>query len=358
MEKLQKRVFTPKRIINALLFIVICVLTFSVIFKNNDINDIISNIGNTNKIYIFMGIGCMFIYIFLEGFNIYRILKTFKCDITITKTFKYSLVGFFFSSITPSSTGGQPMQLYFMNKDKISLSHGALALLIQLLSYQFISLILAIMGFILNYDILMNYIGNIKYLIIFGVSINLIIQLFLIIMIFSKTTGRKLIEWTIKILKRIHLKNTKSIKDKALIQLDEYHNCAEYLKNNKLLLIKIFVTTFFQLSLYQGVPYFVYRAFGFSDASLFTFIGLQSVLYIAVAAIPLPGSMGVSEGSFMILFKMFFPATILSSAMLISRGISFYLFLIISITLIIIFMIIDNINQKNSQKKSLNSLLY
>ena len=53
------------------------------------------------------------------------------------------------------------MQLYFMNKDKLPLSHGTLALLIQLLSFQFVTLVLAIIGFIAHYDLLLHHIGNI-----------------------------------------------------------------------------------------------------------------------------------------------------------------------------------------------------
>lgn len=31
--------------------------------------------------------------------------------------YQYSFIGFFYSGITPSATGGQPVQLYYMSKD-------------------------------------------------------------------------------------------------------------------------------------------------------------------------------------------------------------------------------------------------
>ncbi len=40
--------------------------------------------------------------------------------------------------------------------------------------------------------------------------------------------------------------------------------------------------------------------------------------------------MGVSEGGFLLIYKLLFPSTLLSSAMLLSRGISFYLFVAIT----------------------------
>ena len=57
---------------------------------------------------------------------------------------------------------------------------------------------------------------------------------------------------------------------------------------------------------------------------------MQAVLFISVSALPLPGAVGVSESGFMIIYKTLFPANILSSAMLISRGISFYLLILVS----------------------------
>lgn len=345
-----KNRITLKNIINALIFIIFLVVTFYLVFRKNNLSEIIVNIKGAHKSYILMSIGCMFLYIFLEGVNVHRILKTYKDDVNLIKTFKYSLVGFFFSSITPSSTGGQPMQLYFMNKDKVPLAHGTLALLIQLLSFQFVTLILALIGFFFNKEILLHHIGNIKYLMFFGITVNIIIEAFLIIMIFSRKMGLKLINGIYKILKRMHYKKSEELYKKALVQLDEYHSCAVYLNDNKMLLVKTIVTSLLQMSLYHSVPYFIYRAFGLNDYSIFTFILMEAVLYISVASLPFPGAMGASEGSFMIIFKMFFPASILSSAMIISRGISFYLFVLISLFLIILFILIDNYKNKEKNK--------
>lgn len=298
-----------------------------------------------------MAILCMFVYVLLEGVNIYRILKNLKDDISIMKAFKYSLVGFFFSSITPSSTGGQPMQLYFMSKDKLSLSHGTLALLIHLLSFQFVTLILAIIGFIIHRDLLLHHIGNIKYLLFFGITINIIIEAFLFIMIFSKSMGEKLINWFYKILQKFHYKKADPLYEKALIQLEEYHTCSIYLKSHIGILVKTIITSTIQMCIYHSVPYFIYRAFGLNEYSVFTFVFMQAVLYISVASLPFPGSMGVSEGSFMIIFKMFFPTSVLASAMIISRGVSFYLFVIISLILIVTFMIFDRYREKKQKER-------
>ncbi len=330
-----------KNIFNAIFFIIIVILTFYMIFKDNDIKSIISTIKNVNLLYIILAVIFMFIFILCEGINIRRVLKNCGYKISIIQSFKYALVGFFFSSITPGASGGDPTQLYFMTKDKLPVAHSALALLVELSSFQLVSITIAIVGFIYNYDLLMNNIGNVKYLIFLGLIINIIILLFLLVMLFSRVFAYKLLKIICQILKLFKYKKINEFKNKFSSQIEEYHKCAIYLKSNKLVIYKIILTTTFQLVLYHSIPYLVYLSFGLNKVSYLTFIFMEAVLYISVSSLPLPGSMGVSEGGFMIMFKMFFPANILSSAMLLSRGISFYLFVIISGLLITLFVLID-----------------
>ena len=89
------------------------------------------------------------------------------------------------------------------------------------------------------------------------------------------------------------------------------------------------MTTTVQIVALHSVPFWIYKAFGLSGYSLGTVVMLQAVLYISVSALPLPGAVGVSESGFMVIYKTLFPVQILSSAMLVSRGISFYLLSII-----------------------------
>ena len=65
--------------------------------------------------------------------------------------------------------------------------------------------------------------------------------------------------------------------------------------------------------------------------NIFEIITLQSIIYATVSGIPSPGAVGVSEGGFIAIFKHVFPENMINSAMLLNRGINFYLFVIISL---------------------------
>lgn len=338
-----------KKIWNALFFVFVIFFTFYFIFKNNDMNEVLHYISSVDIGYILIGFLIMFLFVFCEGLNIYRVLKSLNHNISLLRSIKYALVGFFFSSITPSSSGGQPLQLYFMNKDRLPISDCLVALIIQLFSFQVVCSILAIIGVVLNFHKLMEM-GHIKYLLLIGFIVNIVIVTSLFIILFSKRLALKVLNFVNKILNKFHFKNVDKFYHKALAEIDHYHNSAIFLKEHKGIIYRTFFVSLIQLFFYQSIPYFVYRAFGLSTYSIFDFVFMQAILYVGVAFLPFPGAMGVSEGSFVILFKMFFPGTILSSAMLISRGISFYLFVIVVGLFLFIFFGIEKYRKYKKSK--------
>ena len=77
--------------------------------------------------------------------------------------------------------------------------------------------------------------------------------------------------------------------------------------------------------------YVVYRSFGLNEQSLLTMILLQAAISVSVDMLPLPGGMGISERLFLQIFAPLFGSTALTlSGMLLSRGISYYMLVILS----------------------------
>lgn len=229
------------------------------------------------------------------------------------------------------------MQLYYMKKDGLPIGHSALALLTEFLSFQVVTIMMAVIGLIVNYSFIEKSIGNIKYLFILGIAINLVILIIIILAIFCKNITYFLLNFTCKILSKIHYPKIKTFRKKAIKQIKEYRKGARLLRNNKKVLLKIVTTTIFQVILYNSIPYLIYLSFGLPNGNFFEVLSAQAVLYISVSALPSPGAVGLSEGGFLIIYKLLFPSTLLSSAMILSRGISFYLFVIISGIAVLIF---------------------
>lgn len=335
---------TKNMLKNLVIFILLIGLTFYMILKDQNIFDIYNVLKNVQLKYVVIAIICMCLYLILEGVNIGRTLNILYEKSNIFKNIKYALIGFFFSSITPAASGGQPMQIYYMYKDKISVANSTLALLINLCSFQIITLSFAFISIFFNIQYINR--GLLCFFIV-GVTLNSSALALLLIGIFSKRLSKGLIMLSIKILKFFKIKNLEQKKEKLENELNKYQGSANYIKNNKLLMVKIIFTTLIQIVIYYSIPYWVYCSFGLNEYNIFQIITLQSVLYATVSGIPSPGAVGVTEGGFISLFKSVFPNNIISGAMLLNRGISFYLFVLV--TGIIVTMI--SLKTKKNEEK-------
>lgn len=311
---------------NIAFFAILIIFTFYILLKDQNVFDIINIIKNADLKFVLIGIFCMFIYLVLEGVNIRRTLKILGEKTTLRKNLKYAFIGFFFSSITPAASGGQPMQVYYMYKDKISVSKSTLALLINLTSMQIVTISFALISLFFNYQYL-NKILIICFIV--GITLNLSALVLLLISILSKRMTQGLINLVIKILKLLKVKNIEEKRENLQNELEKYQESAIYIKQNKALMIKTIMTTLVQFIFYYSITYWVYRALGFGEATITQIITMQSVLYATVSGIPSPGAVGVSEGAFMEIFKNVYPEAIMSSAVLLNRGINFYLFVLI-----------------------------
>ena len=332
---------------NLILFIVLIVLTFYIILKDQDISGIMKIIVDAKKEFMLIGVLAMCIYVICEAVNIGRTLKALNEKSNFLKNVKYALIGFFFSAITPAASGGQPMQIYYMHKEKISVANATLALLINLTCVQIVTLSIAFMSLIFNYKYLNT---GLIWLFVIGVTLNLSALALLLISIFTKRMTEGLINLTVKILKIFKIKNIEEKENKIRNELTKYQGNAEYIKKNKLVILKNLITTYVQYILFYSVSYWVYCAFGLSQHNVLEVITMQAILYATVSGIPSPGAVGVTEGGFIAIFSNLFPKNMLESAMMLNRGINFYLLVAISAIVVIINVLKDKKEEKENEQ--------
>lgn len=219
------------------------------------------------------------------------------------------------------------MQIYYMYKDKISVANSTLALLINLSSMQIVTISIALISVIFNHKYLNK---TLIALFILGILLNTSALVLLLIAIFSKKILNKLINFIIKIMKKFKIKNIEEKQMKLENELYKYQDSSNYIKNNKLIIVKIIITTYIQFIAFYSISYWVYCSFGLKQYNIIQIITIQSILYATVSGIPSPGAVGVTEGGFIEIFKQIIPSNMINSAMLLNRGISFYLLVIIS----------------------------
>jgi len=334
---------TKKYFMNLILFIALIILTFLIIFKDQDISQIFNIVRSVKLEFILIGIILMGLYMVCEAINIGRTLKALNEKSTFLKNLKYALIGFFFSSITPAASGGQPMQIYYMHKEKISVASSTLALLINLTCVQIVTISVALISLVFNYQYMNKFLIG---FFVLGITLNASALALLVISILSKRMTKGLINLVIKILKFFKVKNIEFKQGKLEKELKRYQDSAQYIKENKKIILKNLLTTYIQYLAYYSISYCVFRSFGLSGRSVLQIATIQAILYATVSGIPSPGAVGVSEGGYLAIFETVYPTTMLNGAMILNRGINFYLFVIISA----IVVIISTLKTKNIKK--------
>ncbi len=325
---------TIKMIRNLIFFILLIVFTFWFIFKDQDINELIKTIQSVNIGYVLIGAFFMFMTYIMEAYNVRSVLVALgERKIPILKALKFTWIGFFFSAITPAATGGQPVEVYYMNKEKIKVSNGTMAMLLQLCGFQISTILISIICAILNFDMLKD--GMIWFYLL-GLSLNTIALTFMLIGVFSKKITRKLINILIRIIKFFKVRNVEKKIDKIEESLEQYNDSAIFIKKHKSEFIKSILRVTVQIIFFHSIPYFIYKAFGLNTYSYLKLFSIQSVLFITVSSLPLPGAIGVSETLFLKIYGQVFGKLLLNGAMLIFRFVSFYLYIIIASIVVVI----------------------
>lgn len=108
-----------KTIFNVIFLLVVFTGTMYGVFHGEDIGEIVKILEQVNVLWLIPGVICVVVFIWGESIIIYYMMRTLKIRLKKWTCFLFSSVGFFFSCITPSASGGQPAQIYYMKKEKI-----------------------------------------------------------------------------------------------------------------------------------------------------------------------------------------------------------------------------------------------
>lgn len=321
-----------KYIFDIFLLALIFFLTYRLMFADQNIFEIIANLFNASGKWIFAGAVLAVIYVCCEGFVIRYMLYILKQKSSVFSCLKYAFIGFFFSYITPSASGGQPAQMYYMSKDGINAGFSALIMLLITIAYKSILMMIGAVFFIFKYDFLKVHTNQIYYLMILGVFLNSAFIALLVLMLrkpkFMRKTGLNIVNFFCK-KGLINSEKSEKYKEKINAVCNNYSVGAEYIKKHPKPVFIVFLITAAERIFLLSVTWTIYRSLGLYDSSFSDIIAIQSMIGISVEMLPLPGAAGITESCFVLVFKNIFTDDLVRSALLASRGLSFYLILII-----------------------------
>lgn len=320
------------RVISMLIMLVLIAVTLYVIFRDTSLGEFWTAVQSSDPLWLIGAFGAALFASLMFGVALHLALRVlYGRPISLLRNLGFGFIGQYYTSVTPAGIAGQPMQLYYMIAYGVEVSYASLSLLLVNAAHQVVVLLIPTVLFPFCSGLILDNLGGFLWLFILGSLINIGLILFLLFAMFSKHFAGRMVHKVIALLTKLRIvKHPERIEKRVNDQIALYQKGAEVFRAHKWLLIGELVSYILLLGSQFVIPYFVYRAFNLSAFGIIDFIALQSVLYLAVCFLPIPGSAGASESGFVQIFRVLFQSALIVPAMLLSRVASFYLILIIS----------------------------
>ena len=320
-----------KLYLNLLFVAVIFFLTLWLVFRGEDPGDVAEYLSEADPRFVLLSILCVIFFILGESVIINYLMRTLGQPVRFFHCCLYSFIGFFFSCITPSASGGQPMQVVAMHRDEIPVPVATVVLAIVTITYKLVLVVIGCAVFLIRPSRIMACLEPVEGVMVLGIVLNVACITLLLMLVFHphfvKVAAARLMEMFCRIRPMRHPERQMERLERLT---DQYHGTAEFYRTHRHVMVQVFLITFLQRICLFLVTWFTYLAFGLPPEQMTVILILQAMISVASDMLPLPGGMGVSESLFLVIFLPFFGEELILPAMVLSRGIGYYTQLLIS----------------------------
>lgn len=308
----------------------VLIITFLVLFfmLRKDYKLILNAIIDSNKLYLLLALLFYFISFFIDSFSFYMIIRNYTKKYSYSSTLKLNMMTKFFNGITPLSTGGQPLQIYELYKNKVKLDDSTNIVVQFFIIYQISVVIFSTIAVILN-SIFHIFVKDlfVRKLVVLGYVINLLVLAILFLVSFNKVFNFKIISFGINLLSKLKIvKDKKKCMDKWEKKCNNFYESAMVLKKNPKVLIYGTSLQMIQMLFLYSVPFFLSRAI-VNDLNLTFINSVVSSSYVNLIGsyIIIPGASGGIEYGFIKLFSNFYGEPFILSVTILWRFVTYYL---------------------------------
>lgn len=336
MKKMSKSV--RNGLLNALVIIATIALVLYLGNKNGDIGDATRTMQSAKLEWLLMAAVAWIVFTIFETLGIHVFFIQQKIKIRFRSSLLVSLVGMFYSDVTPAATGGQPMQVVALRRRGVPSGVSCSALAVKFFCFQCSLLIMGLFLWITHPAIVGQCMNQAcRVFVITGFILNS----FTIVAVLLLAINGKFIcgsmSWLIRVGHKLHLiRNVDRMQAKANKAINDFQASVDMVTHHPVKLMALLGVSTVQVLGLMSIAYCVYRALGQSAASYGEILTLQFLLYIGASFTPLPGASGAQEGGFYLLFGQVFPSDKILGALLLWRFYTYYLTLVVGLIAVII----------------------
>lgn len=301
-----KKISKKKIIVQLIVVLIILASVMSLVFSLADYKDIKETFSNLKYGTYLLTLGIVVLSLFFSALSSYLIIKSQKTKVPNRFSFYLNNSEAFFNGITPFGSGSQPFQAYYYMKYGADGEDTTSSLLLNLIVYQFVSLVISTISIFIFYELLKARLGTKMIIVWVGWALNTSFIMTMLLTVYVKSFYKLLILF-LKLLSKI--KPLRNIMEKKIKEtpnfVDNYQKTIKRLIKDPKLLFPVVATKAISVVLYGAITYFVLISMGvktkYGDFGYLFATTLVSV--VLMAWVPLPGASGGTEATFLLLMS-------------------------------------------------------
>ena len=259
-----------KHLLWNIVFIGIAVLTVWVVASNAkgfSLENFRAYLSGNDPWWLSAAFGSMLAYVLLNALMIRLLLRDFGYHRNLWDCTTYTAADLYFSAITPSSTGGQPMEAWYMMQDGVPGVICTVVLLTYLLLYTVSIVLIGLVCLILYPNSFLAFGSFGRILIIIGAAIQLGLSLLYAVLLWNEQLLFRICDWFLRLLKKLHLlRHPDQKREKLRRSMERYSQATHLLAGRRRLLVKALLLNLFHRAAQIMVTVFCFLAGGGSLA--------------------------------------------------------------------------------------------
>ena len=271
--------------------------------------------SNINVKYLLISLATLLLMIVLDSLKYFVIMRATRVGANYTTALTVGLLGKYYDYITPFSSGGQPMQIYYLHKKGISGGESSAVIFIKFAFNMTMWLIICFCLMIFNRGALYQYVTDATQLKVFqvggwiGFAVNCALPLLILsCVVFPKMTWA-ITRWVLNIGYKLKIVKDKDAQfERGKQAVSDFVSAFVSMIKRPFHSIALALLCIAEPLLGMLLPYFVVVALGSASIpSLSTFdpqlmlaiMTLNVYVQMSVTIVPTPGNSGAMESAFM-----------------------------------------------------------
>jgi uncharacterized protein (TIRG00374 family) len=331
--------------------IAVAIPAMAIIILKTDISRFKAAMSGLSYIWLTSGAAAVILSWIFDALTLKKLLPGITGSrLTFAKSFKYSMAGLYYTALSPFGSAGQPMQMVYMANDGISVGKTTAAATMKFFTDKIaVGLMLSIF-FIVSGAAFYKSNAGIFWFSLLAFAFNLALLAGVLLMITKPVFAERIFKGGVRILGKLKImKHPEKAIGKIDTAIRDYSSAALFIKTNKLRTLLLSLLSLGRRLLLVIVPYFLYKAFGFSAVGMMEILSMNVFMSFAITLMPTPGGSLAAEGGFSAIFAGMFGAALIP-AMVIWRLFTYYIIIAVGGVMVVG----DNILKVSRNRRNLS----